>query len=69
MENALKKFLDDNRLTVADIERMTGLPYMTIRHHVRGRNLPGVEAALKYEQVLGIPISTWSKEESSNPNK
>ena len=69
MENALKKYLDDHRLTIADLERLTGITYMTIRHHVRGRNLPSVEAALKYERLLGIPVSSWRKKESSNPNR
>jgi plasmid maintenance system antidote protein VapI len=69
MENALKKYLSDHRLTVADLVRITGVPYMNIRHHVKGRNLPSVDAALKYERLLGIPISSWSKEESSNSNR
>ena len=53
---------------MADIERITGLPYMTIRHHVFGRNLPSVDAALRYERKLGIPLTAWVKEES-NPKR
>lgn len=68
MENALKKYLNEHRLTVADLERITGLPYMTIRHHVFGRNLPSVEAALRYERLLGIPPTAWVKEEP-NPKR
>lgn len=70
MENALKKYLDDHRLTVADLVRITGLPYMTIRHHVFGtRKSPSIDAALVYEKKLGIPISSWSRGESSNTQK
>jgi plasmid maintenance system antidote protein VapI len=69
MTNALKKYIDDKGLTVADIAKITGLPYMTIRNHALGtRKLPNIEAALIYEKMLGIPVSFWSKEESSNPN-
>lgn len=70
MENALLKYITDHRLTVADIVRITGLPYMTIRNHALGtRRLPNLEAALMYEKKLGIPLSSWRKEESSNSNK
>lgn len=69
MENALKKYLDDNGLTVSDLVKMTGLPYMTIRNHALGtRKSPNIDAALIYEKKLGIPVSAWSREESSNPN-
>ena len=65
MSNALKKYLDDKRLTVADLVRETGLPYMTIRNHVLGnRKLPNVEAALIYEEKLGIPVSSWRQDKS-----
>jgi transcriptional regulator with XRE-family HTH domain len=60
MSNALKKYLEEKGLTVADLVRETGLPYMTIRNHVLGsRKLPNVEAALTYEEKLGIPVSAW----------
>ena len=68
MENALKKYLDDHRLTVADLVRITGVPYMTIRHHVMGtRKMPSLDVALIYEKKLGIPLTTWCKDEPSNP--
>lgn len=69
MGNALKKYIDDTGLTVADLVKITGLPYMTIRNHALGtRKRPNIEAALIYEKTLGIPVALWSKKESSNPN-
>lgn len=64
MENELKKYIETHRLTVADLVRITGIPYMTIRHHVFGRNMPGLDAAIIYEKRLGIPLSSWSKEKA-----
>lgn len=65
MENALKKYLDDHGLTVADLVRITGIPYMTIRNHALGtRKMPSLDVALAYEKKLGIPISAWCEEPS-----
>ena len=55
MKTALQIFLDKHGLTVADVVRMTRLPYMTVRQHALGDRHVSAESALRYERLLGVP--------------
>lgn len=54
MKTALANFFDGHG-AMARASRETGIPYVTIMQHVHGRREVSAEAALRYENALGIP--------------
>lgn len=57
MDTLLKKALDMRGLKVGGICREYGIPYNTVYQHVYGKRRMTADAALRYEEKLGIPRS------------
>lgn len=56
MKTELAKFFEGGGYgAMAKASRETGIPYITIMQHVHGRREVSPEAALRYEDKLGIP--------------
>jgi len=54
--NTLKQIFDRHGLTLADAVRL-GLPYHALYKQLKGERAVGVTCALRYHEVLGIPLS------------
>lgn len=73
MSTPLNDILRKRGLRIADASRMSGIPYVTIAQHVRGTRGISAVQAIKYELLLGIPLSElrpdlWPPDPTTGPS-
>lgn len=56
VENRISKVLEEKKLLVADLAKLTGISRQNINAVIHKRMKPGIDFALKISYVLGVPV-------------
>ena len=55
----LRQTLIERKLTQLETERLLGIPRGMLNKWLHCKQAPGIEFAVRIEQMLGIPVESW----------